>query len=330
VTDLLRNGHLPGEDVQNAEPPRIVLEQPAPCAESGAEEIFARPLAAARGPRPGWSVRVRIVHEGAGLRARGELRDEADAVVAERTFTSGARTCAPLAKALGVWATITLDDELVKARDAAKAAEAAKSDPSPSDGGSAGNAGAGSETRWASRSSMAWPPPAPPLVPDPDRPMNTRPKRTFEVGVSSLLMGGTGTGALVGPAFFGNVELVSGFLLRPTLAFASTVQEQRSGFWGIARLDGCGRIPGNYKESRGIQLDVCAGSEVGFLHAMYGTFPTFALGPSASMRGDLSSNLAAEIRGVGLVNVVQSHLDEVARVPFFAGRAEVGITWRIQ
>jgi hypothetical protein len=301
------------------------MEQPAPCAEqNGVEELFSRPLASSRGPRPGWSVHVRILREGAGLRARGELWDDTDTLVAERTFTSGARSCAPLAKALGVWATIALDDELVKAREAAKNEEAAKSD-----------AAATSTTTTTSatsltRAAMMWPPPAPPLVPDPDRTPAARRKRTFEVGVSSLLMGGTGTGALVGPAFFGVVETVPGLLLRPTLAFASTVQEQRSGFWGIARLDACGRIPGNYKESRGIQIDMCAGSEVGFLHAMYGTFPTLAVGPAISMRGDISTTLAAEIRGVGLYNVIREHLDEVARVPTLAGRAEVGITWRVQ
>jgi hypothetical protein len=310
--------------VQNAEPPRIVMEQPAPCAEqNGVEELFARPLASSRGPRAGWTVHVRILREGAGLRARGELWDETDAVVAERTFTSGARSCAPLAKALGVWATITLDEELVKATEAAKNAEAAKSDTSASSTTSTTGA-------TYSRAAMMWPPPAPPLLPDPDRSNTPRRKRTFEVGVSSLLMGGTGTGALVGPSFFAVVETAPGLLLRPTLAFASTVQEQRSGFWGIARVDACGRIPGNYKESRGIQIDLCAGPEVGFLHAMYGTFPTVAVGPAVSMRGDISATLAAEIRGIGLVNLIREHLDEVARVPALAGRAEVGITWRVQ
>ncbi|MEO7110506.1 MAG: hypothetical protein ABI183_08725, partial [Polyangiaceae bacterium] len=102
-----------------------MLEQPAPCAESAenASELFASALPVTSGdPLAGWSVHVRVASVGHGLeregtptlRADGELLDARGVSIARRSFTNHGTTCAPLAKAIGVWASLALDDERTK------------------------------------------------------------------------------------------------------------------------------------------------------------------------------------------------------------------------
>ena len=330
--------------MDHAEPPKIVFEQPSPlCSDAArAEETLKRTLAPARGPGV-WSVTMRASRARTGVvRGEGEIVDDLGAPVAHREFTSTSYSeCSGLARAIGVWASLVLDAELERAKkqqaESARAIAAAKI-PMPSDAGPS-----------------LWPAPvvnekAPPqyyslLQHDPA-------KRSVEIGFSTFLMSGTGTGALVGPAAFMVIEIDKGLYLRPMIAAARTLEPLTQtgdvyGTWGATRFDVCLRIPGMYLEKRGLQLDTCGGADLGFLHfdAMSAdpmnaipaqnarTIPYFALGPTLSMRGELDGNLSVELRGLFLVNLIRetfvdsssnSHVDP----PLLAGRVELGLSWR--
>jgi hypothetical protein len=119
---------------------------------------------------------------------------------------------------------------------------------------------------------------------------------------------------------------------------------------GMTHFDACRRIPGNYLERRGIQLDLCGGSDLGFVSidapslpestdkkapGLTGrTLPLFALGPGISLRGELGSDLSAELRGYAGWNVVrQSFVDASGtevEPSMFVARGELGLTWRLK
>jgi hypothetical protein len=105
------------------EPPQIVLEQPAACAEGeAAKGLFSRALAASPAPQLGWSVHVRIQKSPGGLTAAGEMFDAQGLPVANRSFKGEGSACAPLAKAIGVWSSLVLDNQPPSpAEDGAKA-----------------------------------------------------------------------------------------------------------------------------------------------------------------------------------------------------------------
>src|SRR5678816_1768585 len=88
------------------EPPRIVVEQPAPCSEHDAAALFAAPFERPNGalaPGAGWVLHVRVRRVGAQLHAVGIVIDPTQANVAQRRFTASGTSCAPLAQALAVW-----------------------------------------------------------------------------------------------------------------------------------------------------------------------------------------------------------------------------------
>jgi hypothetical protein len=115
------------------------------------------------------------------------------------------------------------------------------------------------------------------------------------------------------------------------------------GTLGTSRFDACKRVPGNYLERRGLQLDLCAGPELGFLHIdPYGphtatgappsaqTLPLIAIGPSVDFRGELGSALSVLIRGVLDVNMPASTPDNQVSESVLIARAEVGLSWRLR
>lgn len=337
--------------MDQAEPPQIVFSQPAPCSDAArAEELLRRTLAPSRAPRARWRVELRVAREASGLRAEGEILDEGGAPVAHRVFVRAQAPleCAGLARAVGVWASLVLDAEIEKAKSAPPAAPAASA-PAPA-------AGAPGQDALV----VPWPAPAAHEKPAPEAfPLlkHDDDRRTLELGVATFLAGGTGTGVLAGPEVFTVFEVGSAVFLRPTIAFGRTLQTLKPtgdvyGTWGITRFDACVRVPGLYVDRRGIQLDMCGGADIGFLHfdqssAYASTFdgataptsartiPFFALGPSLGLRGELGGDLSVEIRGVAGVNVVrESFYDPAfgARVdpPLFGGRAELALAWRVR
>jgi hypothetical protein len=165
-------------------------------------------------------------------------------------------------------------------------------------------------------------------------------------------MGGTGGGAIVGPAAYGIFEAAHGFFLRPTLMGGHSLgglsrsAEAPATFLG-SRFDACGRIPGMYREQLGLQLDFCLGGEVGFSRLDAGvaasvgvgtstspTIPFVGVGPSVGLRGELGNRLSAVVRGVADLSLLR---DPVALAggttmtpAVLVARAEVGLSWSLR
>jgi hypothetical protein len=312
------------------EPPRIIFEQPAPCADTlKAEEVLRRTVAPSAAPSSAWTVLVRIERVEQALRAEAEITDGDGALVAHRSIERTARECAPLARAMGVWASLVLDAEMERA---ANQPEAQPPLPTPSE-------------RDASTTREPAPPPKPPAT--------ALPARRLEVGAAAFMMSGAGTGALAGPAIFLNVETGFRWFVRPGLTVARTISALGPGdVYGTlaaARFDMCARVPGVYPDHRGVQLDLCGGVDGGLVaydaasttpgprprtEQQGQVLPFVAIGPGVSLRGELASDLSVELRGVGELNVVrQTYTDPggaTAQASWFVGRAELGLSWRLR
>jgi hypothetical protein len=148
---------------------------------------------------------------------------------------------------------------------------------------------------------------------------------------------------IAGGSLFEVSEVGAGWFLRPSLAIGRTVTElsPRSDDFatlGSGRFDACKRIPGNYLERRGLQVDICAGPEVGFLDVSRSTgssfsqtLPLLALGPSIDFRGELGNALSVLVRGVADVNFLpETTSDGLVAEAVFIARAEVGLSWRLR
>jgi hypothetical protein len=315
-----------------SEPPQIVFERPAPCGDAArAEEAFRGALAPSSAPGRAWTVRMRIVREKGELRAAGEITDGAGAPVAHRTIehqAGQAGECAGLGRAMGVWASLVLDAEVQRA------IEEAPLPPPP-------------VTAPAPPPQPGWPEPAPVEKGSPESELflaHPKEERDVEVGVASLAMSGTGTGMIAGGTIFEISEVGGGWFLRPSLAMGRSVTQIVPGdpdvfaTLGAGRFDACKRIPGNYLDERGLQLDLCAGPEVGFLHidptgslGLPQTLPLLALGPSVDFRGELGSALSVLIRGVADVNFLSTATaDGQVSEAVLIARAEVGLSWRLR
>ncbi len=307
--------------LQPATPPTIVLEQPAPCAESpdNAAELFASALpVTSDDPLAGWSVHVRVASVGHDatptLRADGELKDARGVSIARRSFTNHGTACAPLAKAIGVWASLTLDDER------------AKVDTSPDPNRAI--ALADEQETLRKRGKRA--PGSEDDVVDPDFQPNRPPpvERTRELGVATLLEGGVADKPLFGPAIYGVMEIGKGFLLRPMIAFDTTFASDPA-FHVATRVDLCGRLRGNYHEQRGLDAEYCLGSETGFLDIKGDAIPLLAVGPALGLQGELASDFAVTLRGIGEINLLRGTVQNTTPQTL-AGRVELGMTWKLQ
>jgi len=321
--------------VDSTRPPHIVVEQVAACRDGVvARAQLEEALAPALAPGPSWMVRAKFERAGGRLSIHGDVIDADDVTVASRTLSTHGTDCASLAKGLAVWASLVLDAEVDRAK-----ATPAGGDTSPSPVPVVAVAGARPEE-------SAWPESH---APDPHegRPADAdlflkhaKEERTVELGLSSFVMGGTGGGAIVGPAAYGIFETAHGFFLRPTLLGGHTVgglsatAEAPATYLG-SRFDACARLPGLYREGRGLSIDLCGGAELGFsLLDVGGSVPYAALGPSVGIRGELGTSLSAIVRGVGNVSLIRdgvmpSNGPEVAPA-IFGGRAEVGLSWTLR
>jgi hypothetical protein len=326
-----------------------VLEARAECADAErAQAVLADAVLGARAPRHGtaggWTLTVWVSRAPAtatngrrALSAEAEITDDRGVVVAQRTVTDrAAKACAPLAKAVGAWATLVLDAELSRAKDEISPPEWTA--PAPAD------ATTGGVPVAPERAAAAWPdmPAAAPT-----------PKRTIELGTMVYLRNGLSeTGGAAGVAPYVSLEVAPSWMLRPgvlvgrsTALVPFTDDGSQSGFFSqyAIRVDFCRRIPGNYIERRGIELDLCAGSDAGVVlptdvrtdagvHAPAVSpqaHGTLSLGPSAILRGELGAGLALEVRGIAGANVLRSGFGTEGDAPILAIGGELGVSWRL-
>ena len=319
------------------EPPKIVLEQPAPCADGrAAQDVLTRTLAPSMAPGAAWTVMARVRRDHGALVAEGEITDSVGAAVAHRAIRKETNECGGLVRAVGVWASLVLDEEVRRAQTPPPA-------PPPD-----------TEVK------AAWPAPEPPVVAAPEQALflkNPKERRSFEVGMgTSYQYGllGDGGAAIGGAHVFTVFEVAGGWFLRPTIAAGRSLREVASATdlnatWGAARFDACRRMPGNYIERRGIQMDVCGGVETGLLAFDSGgngrspaageihkdVTPLLAPGASLAMRGELASELSAEVRGLVGVNLLRDTILETndgvkLQTLLVYARLELGLSWRVR
>lgn len=314
------------------EPPRIVFEAPAVCRdESGAEQALRTGLSAARAPSSGWTLTLRVEAAGTRLRAASDLSDGSGARVAHRELSEVTSDCSGLARAMGVWAGLVLDAEVEKAR-------ALTSEPVPSIAAAAAADGSAAVT-------TGWPPPAEtvPATPEHDWYLHHEDTRSLELGAGVFIMSGSGGGALAGPILFAVIESGHGIFLRPSLGFGQTLtsippSDVKSATWGAGRFDGCLRLPGLYSKHHGMQLDVCAGADVGMSHIQASNnstdMPYLTVGPSVDLRGELGGSLSAVLRGVMGVDVLRSsYVDNdgaTEQPPLVSARLELAFSWDVR
>jgi hypothetical protein len=258
--------------------------------------------------------------------------DDAGTIVAQRTLTDRtARTCVPLARAVGAWASLVLDAEMVRAKDddASQPTLATTPTPTPSSARPAGTPtltfGLAGQPR--PRDSAAAAPAvadAPPI------------KRSVEIGSMVYIRNGmSATGGFAGASPFITIEVAEGWVVRPSLAFGRATEGVQGTSHVGGRGDLCRRIPGNYIERRGIEADLCAGLEAGVVTSQTGggargdSVGRAGIGPAANLRGELAYGLALEVRGLVGANLAQSPLAGHSAPPLVFAAAELGISVRL-
>ena len=185
---------------------------------------------------------------------------------------------------------------------------------------------------------MLWPAPAPVEKPPPEDEwyLHHEDTRTLEVGLAGFLMSGAGAGAMAGASPYAIIETGRGVFLRPALFVGQALTAVNSppvtdALWIAMRVDTCLRVPGLYTKDRGIQLDLCGGTDFGFLADSTDnvTLPFVSVGPSLDLRGELGSSLSASIRGVTGVNVTSETVGPVYQ-PLWSGRLELAFSWKVK
>jgi len=326
------------------EPPRVVWESPGACGSSArSEDLLRKGVASARAPGQAWVVRIRVEATNAhALRAEGRITGDDGAVVAHRTLSGAAGDCEGLARAVGVWASLVLDTERARSGSTESApADAASTQPPPELG------------LADTHGEMAWPAPAVLEKPSPEHDwyLHHEEDRTLELGVGAFLMMGSGTNTLAGASPYVVVEAGHGVFLRPSLAVGQSLTPLASasevrGTWGAARFDSCLRLPGLYTRHRGIQLDTCAGADLGFTYfggAPTGsvgtpvnvmTVPFASVGPSFELRGELGGTFSVALRGLAGVNLTRETFPDgtgtLVETPLWSGRIELALSWRLR
>jgi hypothetical protein len=282
----------------DALPVEAIFAEAGGCADRArAERRLREDLAELRAPRRGsgtrWTVDVATSAPAPGTKSvAARVVDDTGNVVAERTVTD--RTdgaCLPLFRAVSVWAQLVLDEAAVPEPPAPPVEHA----PLPVD------------------FDLATPAP--------------RPKqRTYEVGTTVLLRNGAAsTGGIFGVSPFFTVGFADDWVLRAA-AIVGTSTSRVPGGTNVTllggRIDVCRRLPGNYIERRGIELDGCAGADGASVTSTSRTVARASLGPSFVLRGELGTGLSLEVRGMIGANVLRGGFEGDA--PAFVASAEVG------
>jgi hypothetical protein len=176
-------------------------------------------------------------------------------------------------------------------------------------------------------------------------------ERTLEFGLGPFFMTGTGVDAVLGGTGFVVIEANNGLFLRPSLAVGQSVTSPASSgldvhaTFAAARFDGCLRLPGLYTQHRGMQLDTCAGADLGFTHFSAAppadgspsrgvTMPYVAVGPSLELRGELGGSFATALRGMVGANLIRDGFTDASgtriETPPLSGRIELALSWRLR
>ena len=330
----------------------VVLESQADCADlERARAALSEALVAARAPAhggsrlrgvrptspsagPHWTMTMSVAPAPANASTRSQgtksaeavIVDDAGTIVAQRTLNDrNARACLPLARAVGAWASLVLDAELVRAKDE----DGTLTTPTADDDG-------------------------PPTVKAPMRLVRTHPdadtgsssgdaplpspkaQRALEIGSMVYVRNGVlASGGMAGISPFVAVELADAWVLRPSLAFGRSTEGAVGMSHVGGRADLCRRIPGNYTERRGIEADLCAGFEGGILTSQ--TSPTApgdsvgraGFGPAVTLRGELAGGVALEVRGLVGANFIHAALRGQGEAPLVFAAAELGISVRL-
>jgi hypothetical protein len=303
-----------------------------------ASDLLRQSLAAGLIGLPHWKVVFRVEHSpSGGLRGQGDIIDDQGARVARRILFGTDHDCTALALGVGLWASLVLDAESKRLRTigAESMAHGPLTPATAAAESSLPEAGALRSTEQDSPSALT--PENEPIVPAPAEMPSREPDwflrnddgaRTLEVGVSGFLMSGVHGGPMAGPSPYLVAETAHGIFLRPALAFGRTIGTpapgESRGTWLDSRLDACLRVPGLYSTGGGLQLDLCAGGDLGVTVASgSGTFPYAALGPSLDIRGELGKNMAVTLRGVFGINLVSS-------ADLWSGRIELALSWGLR
>ena len=314
-------------------PPAVVVDAHDVCENlEQAQDSLRHALGASAAPEAGWRLRVFDERRGTHIFVTANLDDAQGNAIAHRVIDATASDrCDGVISALGVWAGLVLDAEVLKAKAHPKP-PAAKTGAGT---GTATGTGTGTATGTGESGTVSLIQPAGDLNPDAGAPPPHKP--TLEIGGSAMLQNSPLTlnpSALLGGGVFMLIEIVRSFFLRPTILGATSIGA--SAIYVGGRVDACLRVPGNYVEHRGLLLETCAGTEVvAFDHftATAGGGPgtnttdaIFSLGPTIGLRGDLASDLSVEVRGLAGFNV--AHTGD--SIELLALRAELGLTWRLR
>ncbi len=321
--------------------PAIVIEgDRCPDAER-AEAALRDALASANGS--GYRVHVKVRFEGGLTKVVAEL-DGPDGPLSHRDLQTNGRRCESLARGAGVWAALALDAEHTRvvqaqvrakadADEAQRAAKARANGTDPASGsGNAGDPNADPTVLSVGDSNGANADPTKRRT-RAEGPDATAPKPyvmpNLELGVSSTMTTAYGSGAapVVGADVFAQIRVRESIFLRPALGFGAGMTNPTS--VGRGRIDACLRIPGNYIEHRGLELDTCLGMELGGVRApnesgVQETRFIFTPGPALALRGAMTRALSIEIRGTFGFNIPLSYQADLLNL-----RAEIGLTWAV-
>ena len=334
----------------------VVLESQADCADlERARTALSEALAAARAPAHGgarlrgsratspaaepsrahWTMTMTVApapasgaaRPSASKSAEAVIVDDAGTIVAQRTLSDrNLRSCLPLARAVGAWATLVLDAEMVRAKDDDGTLTTPAIEDDPATDGEAKRSLRVVHTHPDLDSTA--------LGESGDRAPSA--KRSLEVGAMVYVRDGVlATGGMAGVSPFVAIELANAWVIRPSGAFGRST----AGAVGMSHVGGradlCRRIPGNYTERRGIEADLCAGFEAGILtsqatEASRGDSVARAgFGPAATLRGELAGGVALEVRGLVGANFIQSALLGQGAPPLVFAAAELGVSMRL-
>ncbi len=333
-----------------AEPPRIVFEGRGLCPNAdGVQTRLDEILSGARAPGAGWTVTVHVERDARprALRATGDVANDQGIRVAHRSLSGPAGDCEAFAQALGVWASLVLDRE----RDHAAPGASATAPVKPASGSTAPTASAGSEAALDDVASVGLPdvvPDAPaaqvaPRGGDVASGPPARPAGTLEFGIGTFLTTGIGPDSILGGTPYAVIETSPGFYLRPSLAVGQGIavrsEEVSVDLYGV-RLDACARVAGNYMQSRGLDIDVCGGTDltVSTVRATDVRGPTVlvpevAIGPSLDLGGEVGGGWWLVLRAAGGVNLLRYRVVDSGHTfddGWLGGRLELALAWRLR
>jgi hypothetical protein len=166
--------------------------------------------------------------------------------------------------------------------------------------------------------------------------------QALELGAGAFFMAGGGAGSYAGVTPFLVDEVAHGVFLRPSVAVGGSLATEVSSVIVYGRFDTCARLPGRYASRNGIQLDLCAGPDVGVSFVSAGklpgdppadkSFPYVNLGPSLDLHGEVG-NVAVLLRGVFGIDVARETFVDATgaqvEASLVAWRLELDFSWGV-